>query len=695
MDLATFQDTYRAGSSLPERNALLLAFAEESMQSHPDELWGLLDEARTASRAAGLTVDEAFCNRLLGWIAFDRADYTEAEDRFAEAAAVFRSRDHNNGLVKCLNGISSVYLARGNLESGLRVFREALALAESVGDRNHAMVLQANMGQNLVELGLFDEAVGPLTQALDSGLLSPLNQALTLTQWARACIGLGRDDEARKALHLSIDLARTGRFTSSLAESLGLLGALETKGHHGPSVEALLEEARTLAATVGDRATEARATIDLGALRLVQDRPHEALGLFRRSTTLAQAIGAQRLEAESLQNQAEVAAALGEWREAYHTLDHFHQVSDRIRNEAANKQLDQIRSDQAQRETALLREQSRVLALLGDLGQRITASLELGAIVNSVYEEIGGLMHAESFGLGLYDEERQIIDFRLFIDNGTLVQPFEAPLQAGTFSGWCIRHRESILLNDIETEYPRYMAAPPARFGHEGQSIRSCLYTPLLANGQVLGVLSAQSTKAHAYTDRDLATLKTLAGSISIAVQNARLFDQVTRLATVDELTGAVTRRRLFERAEEEFQRFRRDQGAMALVMVDLDHFKAWNDTWGHATGDRVLADFGRMILREKRPHDLFGRYGGEEFALVLSGTDLDGALTTARRLCQLVRQLPLSSPEGEPLQLTASFGVTVFDPSDKEITKVFSRADEALYEAKQAGRDRVVARTV
>jgi len=127
--------------------------------------------------------------------------------------------------------------------------------------------------------------------------------------------------------------------------------------------------------------------------------------------------------------------------------------------------------------------------------------------------------------------------------------------------------------------------------------------------------------------------------------------------------------------------------------MIDLDHFKELNDTWGHGAGDRVLAEFGALCLEHKRPHDVFGRYGGEEFALILSGTSLEGAVKSAERLCSHVREMGLTAPDGQPLRLTGSFGVTAFGPGDTEVTRVFNRADEALYEAKQAGRDRVAVR--
>ena len=695
MDFPSFRERYNTLDSIRERTDLLLAFAEEAMQSYPEDLVPLLEESRQRCLEAGIPLEAAFCDRLLGWMAFDQADFAAAQAHFERSEEIFRRYTYEPGRLKALNGIASVQLRQGHYEAGLSVFREALALAEDLGDRSQVVVLKANIGETLIDLRQFAEAEEYLRAAVESEPLSPLNESLVLNQWAKACRGLGREDEARRALTRSINLARQGQFLSSLSVALGLLGSLETMTNPGTQAQSLLEEAKTLARQAGDRVMEVRATIDLGQLSLVQNNLGSAVIFFRDALELARSIGAQLLEAEALKGQSEVSKSLGLWQAAFQAFEQYHQISDHIHAEAITRQLAQIKTDQSRRETEILKEQSRVLALLGDIGQTITASLDLETIILRVYQSMGGLMKADVFGLGIYHEDRDIIDYRLLMENGRQNPPFEVSANAQTFSGWCVRHRQDILINDIEIDYGSYFEAPPTRFlNNSDQRSRSLIYMPLLAERKVLGVLSVQSYTSYAYTESDRATLRTLAASIAIAVQNARLFEQVHRLATIDSLTGAATRRHLFERTEEEFHRFRRHEIPLALVMIDLDNFKILNDSWGHAAGDKVLAEFGALCLAHKRPHDLFGRYGGEEFSLVLSGTSLEGAQKSAERLCQRVRDFDWRTPDGQPLVVTASFGVTEFSPLDEEVTRVFGRADGALYEAKQAGRNRVVVRT-
>jgi diguanylate cyclase (GGDEF)-like protein len=690
MDLPTFRREYDQLTSLEDRTRLLLGFAEEAMQRFPDELQPLLEASRAACQTAGWDGLAAGCDRLLGWIVFDRADFSGALDRFQAALSAFEAAGDGEGRLKALNGVASVYGSLGRYETSLEVYRQALDLAAQLGDQTQTLILQANIGETLAELGHHSEAIGYYQAALDGGQLSPLNAALILAERGHAAQKMDRLAEARLDLERAVSLAREGGFQATLALALGRLGALELTQGNPDRAERLLHESRDTAQKVGDRTTGVQTALDLGSLHASRGAWEAAIEAWDGALVLARELGARRLETDSWGRKVAAFKALGRWKEALEAHEQYHSLSRILLDESVTRQLAELKADQGRRENELLRDQTRTLALLGDLGQKITASLDLETVVLTVYGAIGDLMKTDTLGLGLYDPVREVIDYRLAIEGGVRLKPFEGPAAGDSISAWVLRHRKAVLIGDFEGEYRNYVPQRPPSFGNPDRHSRSGMFVPLLAEGRILGILSVQSYQLRAYSDRDLEALRTLGASISVAVENARLFEKVNRLATIDSLTGAATRRYLFDRAEEEFQRFLRDGVPLALIMVDLDHFKELNDSWGHQVGDQVLADFGALCLAQKRPHDLFGRYGGEEFALILAGSTLEGALATAHRLCQGVRDLDLRSADGQPIRLTASFGVTVFDPNDREIIRVFGRADEALYRAKTTGRDRV-----
>ncbi len=170
-----------------------------------------------------------------------------------------------------------------------------------------------------------------------------------------------------------------------------------------------------------------------------------------------------------------------------------------------------------------------------------------------------------------------------------------------------------------------------------------------------------------------------------------RLMEQVREMAVKDSLTEIYNRRGFFELAEKEEQRFLRYGGSLHAIMVDIDRFKHINDTHGHRAGDRVLVVAANRCLKQLRSSDLIGRWGGEEFVILLPEIDFDGAELTAQRLREIVAASPIETPDGA-IDVTLSAGVATFDASCKNLGDLLSHADKALYEAKRRGRNQVQA---
>ena len=163
---------------------------------------------------------------------------------------------------------------------------------------------------------------------------------------------------------------------------------------------------------------------------------------------------------------------------------------------------------------------------------------------------------------------------------------------------------------------------------------------------------------------------------------------RMERLATTDELTNVLNRRAFFSRAESARLLALRQRQPIALLMLDIDHFKQLNDRFGHATGDEALTLFARTTGEILREHDILGRMGGEEFALALPGTDLDGAMQAAERLRQATTAIRLLTC-GNNYTMTVSIGLVVIEPNE-DLPAALARADRGLYAAKRNGRNRV-----
>jgi two-component system cell cycle response regulator len=259
---------------------------------------------------------------------------------------------------------------------------------------------------------------------------------------------------------------------------------------------------------------------------------------------------------------------------------------------------------------------------------------------------------------------------------------------------------EPELIEDIAA-HPLYADGRPL-LGLDGAEIpaRSAIALPFSIEGGQTGVFLLRRTREQPpLTTEDVAFADAVIGAAVAAVQRAQVIEttradnaRLEQLATTDSLTQLLNRRALTERLTREMERALRSDGTVALLMLDLDHFKRVNDTHGHLVGDAVLREVAELLISEVRGNDLVGRFGGEEFLVVLPDTDDDGAAAFAERIRERVDRHAFPGREDTPaLHMTASIGVATFPAALIEsVEDLFARADAALYRAKADGRNRV-----
>ncbi|SDD35263.1 diguanylate cyclase (GGDEF) domain-containing protein [Massilia sp. PDC64] len=218
---------------------------------------------------------------------------------------------------------------------------------------------------------------------------------------------------------------------------------------------------------------------------------------------------------------------------------------------------------------------------------------------------------------------------------------------------------------------------------------RTDLCVPMISQGEVLGLLSV-SVPHGPDTAVELAAATTISEQLAIGISNINLREVLRRQSTVDELTGLYNRRYFDETLRRELFRAERMRASLAVVMIDLDHFKHMNDTYGHEAGDLVLRTVGRCLREGVRRSDIACRYGGEELVLVLPECDAAAARTCAETLRKTISALQLHHADAALPQVTASFGIALWPAHGEDAHTLVHAADRALYDAKHGGRNRV-----
>ncbi len=219
------------------------------------------------------------------------------------------------------------------------------------------------------------------------------------------------------------------------------------------------------------------------------------------------------------------------------------------------------------------------------------------------------------------------------------------------------------------------------------EETRSEMCLPLVSLGETLGVLTVESAKANAFSAADVQPLESVADICAAAIQNARYFERVRQLAYLDGLTGMFNRRYFELRIAEEIERAQRYDNELSVVMIDIDNFKKLNDEFGHLLGDEALRQAATIFSQNLRKVDIACRYGGEEFVILAPQTSGDHAHAVAEKLRRVVEGW---SFPGVPRPVTITAGVSSFPANGRTRDELVKAADEALYRAKQDGRNRV-----
>jgi diguanylate cyclase (GGDEF)-like protein len=264
---------------------------------------------------------------------------------------------------------------------------------------------------------------------------------------------------------------------------------------------------------------------------------------------------------------------------------------------------------------------------------------------------------------------------------------------ANSLSGRCLSENAVLKCDDSETD-PRVDRQACRKVG-----LRSMVVVPLRHNGQAVGVLKVMSSRVNAFNEENITTLQLMAGLLSATLSEAMAADAIRaaneelalanadleRLATTDGLTGLKNHRTFQGLLAAEYARARRYEKPLSVVLLDVDHFKMFNDTFGHPAGDAVLCRVGSLLQETARTTDVVARYGGEEFALLLPETPSEGAESIAERLRHAV-----AAAGWDRREVTVSVGVSSLEDETPSPAGLVEAADQALYRSKRNGRNRV-----
>lgn len=327
------------------------------------------------------------------------------------------------------------------------------------------------------------------------------------------------------------------------------------------------------------------------------------------------------------------------------------------------------------------------LSLIYEIGQEVNSIVDLEDLYTHITETLKRYLRINDFAILVFDEKQEELSVKVahgFEDSEHIMNTTFRPGEGIT--GLAAQTGKKIYIKDTgkETRFLHYKGESP-------MASSSFLSLPLVYKDEVLGVINFSRRGISTFTYQDVKMLSLVANQVALAIANARLYTKTRELSVKDELIGIHNRRYFQQMLQMEWKRAVRFHRPLSMVMIDVDHFKEYNDTFGHIQGDQVLKQTGQMMRRNLREVDTVARFGGEEFVLLLPDTDKRGAIAVAEKVRLLVEGHGfLNDDHKDTRMVTISAGISTYPDDVDQMDDLIDHADIALYRAKETGRNRV-----
>jgi diguanylate cyclase (GGDEF)-like protein len=690
----------------------------------------------------------AWVSDFLGLVAFQSSEFGPAVKHFLRTHKEAQATGQMVRAITASTNVGNSFSNLNDIDSALEWNQRGLEMARATGWPASIGGCLMQTAETLRQLGRLEAAEQLLREALDTVAPLPGSRDYAIATEYLGDVMLDRGDYPT-----ALDTFRhLGRRAEALNHTEFQVASLRGQAHALLQLDRLQEALDAGEAALRLCIEEKDAYAEIGILRVLArihaqmaapspgspaadagDAPSPALLHLEKAMDVAAGIDGYIVPADLLCALADEYAKGGDYAQAYQMMNRANAAREKSHSkEATNRavamqvqyQTERERSEaEHHRQLALsearraevLSETNATLEKLGAIGQEITAQLDEAAVFQSIERHVRGLLDTSHFSIYLFEAEQQSLRLAFGIEDARPVPTTMLELSnPSAYSARCVRERREILV-DYDPVTDQRNVIPGT------QAMLTQMFAPLTIGTRVLGVMTIQSTLRHAYGEREQLVFRTLCAYGAIALDNAAAYRRLeatlralnetkARLeeaSLTDSLTGLHNRRFLLQHIDSDvafalrqYDEWSKADGEaflpnadLVFFMVDLDHFKSINDTYGHGAGDAVLMQVKTRLQMVFRDSDHIIRWGGEEFLVVARGATRVEAPLIAERVRKAIADLAFDLPEGMPLQRTCSIGFACFpflreQPRLLGWSQVVELADQCLYQAKRSGRN-------
>jgi diguanylate cyclase (GGDEF)-like protein len=691
--------------------------------SSPEKALSIAERALSEAREGGYAQGAAEARLNVGWCEFYLTRMAAAVDSFEKAYEGFASLSPGTGTMMALHALGFAYQEMGRYERAMDYYTRSLEEARRGANRLREAVTLDGIGEVCLELGEIKEALDYFLRAYetvpddgDSELI-----ASVLFDIGDAYQRMGNWSLAREFAEKSMEVSRASGNLQNEGKCYHLLGIIALATDRLDLAESHYNKALGICEELKNERERASILLDLGSIHVMTGDFERGLECYKTALSIAERIGAKRLLNTAYEKLSEAYEIHGDFKLSLDYYKRFSRFEHEALNEDASRKIKNVtvqyeieksrqeaeiyrlKNIELKEKTDELEAANRQILAMSETGRLITASLDLDTVINTLYETLRRFIPFDLFGLALYDEEENDLDYRAYIMGGKRVQRSRVtPDPKRSYGYQSLKRKVPVFVPDASRPPEGILEGEPIHYGLVAGSI---IFLPLVIDDRSIGLVTVQSETIGAFTGRHLALVEALAPYVAIAVENSIIHDRletlnrairgekeelekeavtITHLANHDPLTGLPNRRLLFELLQKTFDIALRSGSKVGVIYIDLDNFKPINDRLGHLAGDHALVAVAQRLRSLLRASDTVARVGGDEFVAVLSAVKdrEDIALAAAKILDEC--GLPLMI-DGTPCIVGLSMGIAVFPDDGDTIERIVSSADAAMYRVKRS----------
>lgn len=667
-------------------------FTLENINMNPAYVKDILKKLLKESKKAGYKTAENLCLLYIGWCEEAQDNILEAIDFHWKSNQFFENTNEKRELGRTYNALLVDYQKLGLLDLAIQNGLKGINIAKEIEDEELMMALLINIASAYVINRNYIDAFNTIDRLiLHNGFR--INYLIESYKILSVCyIGIEDLLEAEKYCLKAIKLIDDNNYEIGKEEVLSIKAEiLYRKGEREKAI-CIFKKSIEIAEVREDTYIKIKVLLRLADCTYEFEDINKAEEIYLKIIEELKSKEYLLLKIEVYRKLSRLYKKNCKYKEALNILEKYNEYKEKLYSYNCHNWISALKYNTISEEVQEYKELYNKIERISKIGRKITSNLDIEKAIYMIYDEVEKIVPTDTFGIALYEENKNMLNYKLFVENGRQRSLKDQELEEGKSLGvYCFNRKSELLINDITKEYSKYIYKSKLNMEQIFNCTKSIIYIPLIVNGKAIGVMSVQSYKKNAYKMSDLNELRILSSYIAIALENGKLFNKVNYLANNDTLTETLNRNEILKIGNKLVNEKYKLNYKLSIGMMDIDYFKRINDIYGHQIGDIILKDVAKIVKNNLRESDYIGRYGGEEFLILLTNTGINKAQMVGERIRKAVEDYSYELKNKKMVKVTVSLGFFEFDKPNNSFYEGIKKADKALYKAKEYGRNRVI----